>query len=91
MIVPGRLAGLQQKLNLAGEGSAAASQPDEEQDPDTLRRISDLHKYSERAGSVLTQVPELVDRLEALSPLHTQVYFTYLLLGAMNPVLHVEG
>jgi hypothetical protein len=70
----GRLAGLQQKLNLAGEGgSAAAGQPDEEQDPDTLRRISDLHKYSERAGSVLTQVPELVDRLEALSPLHTQV------------------
>jgi hypothetical protein len=70
----GRLAGLQQKLNLAGEGgSAAAGQPEEEQDPDTLRRISDLHKYSERAGSVLTQVPELVDRLEALSPLHTQV------------------
>jgi hypothetical protein len=70
---PGRLAGLQQKLNLAGEGGSAAGQQEEEQDPDTLRRISDLHKYSERAGSVLTQVPELVDRLEALSPLHTQV------------------
>ena len=70
--VIGRLAVVQQKLNQVGE---ATSQPEEEVDPDTTRRIADLHKYSEKAGSVLTEIPELIDRLEALSPLHAQVDF----------------
>lgn len=66
----GRLAVLQQKQNQVGEG--AGQQDEEDMDPDTVRRIGDLHKFSERAGAVLTEIPELVDRLEALSPLHAQ-------------------
>jgi dynactin-2 len=67
---------VQQKLNQVREkdgGCSSSSKPeDEELDPDTARRIGDLHKYSQRAASVLAAVPELIDRLEALSPLHAQ-------------------
>lgn len=67
----GRLAVVQQKLSQAGEEEGAAG-GDQQADPDTVRRIADLHKLAERAGPVLTEIPELIDRLEVLSPLHAQ-------------------
>ena len=63
---------VQQKLNHVGE-DGGDNAGDQQTDPDSMRRIADLHKYAERAGPIITEIPELVDRLEALSPLHAQV------------------
>lgn len=63
--IEGRLAVLQQKL---GEEDVAA----EPEDTADLEKVRELTKVSNKAGVILAEVPDLIDRMEALNPLHTQ-------------------
>jgi len=64
--IEGRLAVLQQKLN---RDESETSQPEDQADIDKIKELADMNKKSsEWAG----EVPDLIDRMEALSPLHSQ-------------------
>jgi hypothetical protein len=79
---------VQQKLNQASEQQQQLAEGEGgEMDADTARRIADLHKYSARAGPLLTEIPELIDRLEALSPLHVQVISARAVRGSCTQIL----
>jgi len=64
--IEGRLAALQQKLN---QEEALVTEAGDDVDQE---KIKDLVKISKKSCDMAAEVPDLIDRMEALGPLHSQ-------------------
>ncbi|XP_023336967.1 dynactin subunit 2-A [Eurytemora carolleeae] len=63
--IEGRLAVLHQKLDNEGEQSV-------EEDKTAMDKIKELVKLSDKSTQWAAEIPDILDRMEALSPLHTE-------------------
>ena len=67
----GLLAVLHQKLDNDGEQSG-------EEDKNAMDKIKELVKLSDKSTQWAAEIPDILDRMEALSPLHTEVPVQYI-------------
>jgi len=63
--IEGRLAALQQKLGQ----EEVKTEPVENENNDVIRELAGLDA---KAGALVAEVPDVIDRMEALNPLHSQ-------------------
>jgi len=70
--IEGRLAVLQQKLTTTTESQAGTTTEEEEEQQRNQEKVRHLAAVCSKSDEWADEIPDLIDRMEALSPLHEQ-------------------